>query len=1075
MNVLYVEDDPHDADLAQHELARFAPYIKLEVAPTLREARNRLANPNAAYDLVLVDLRLPDGSGLELLEEIRERAQPVAVVILTGVGDEETAVAALKAGADDYVAKRNDYLARLPLTLEAALERFRTETARRTHPLRVLYAEHNAGDIDLIQHHLARYAPHIHLDVVYTAPEVLQRLRRSLDERHPYDVLLLDYRLPSMNALELIKELSQEHGLSLPTVLVTGRGDEEMAVQALRLGAADYVVKNPGYLFKLPVVLENAYYHIQLERERAKLAESEARFRFLAENAKDLIYRYRLKPRPAFEYVSPSATAITGYTPEDYYADPELGFKLVHPEDRPLLAQVASRENLGQPLILRWVRKDGAVIWTEQQNTPIYDENGELVALEGIARDVTRRQQALERLREREASFRLLFENNPHPMWVYDLETLAFLEVNNAAVEHYGYSRDEFLSMRLTDIRPAEDVPHLLDHLQHERPTLQHSGEWRHKLKNGQIIDVEITSHTLEFAGRKAALVVAQDITERKQARLAEREQRELAEALRDSAAALISALDLETVMDTILENVTRVVPHDGANIMLIEGGEARPAYWHGYKPKRIPLLQEFRLSVMDAPNLRQMFTTKSPFLVSRIDQYPDWVRYPIWDWVESYVAAPIQSHGQVIGFLNLDSGTSGFFTETHARHLQAFADQASIAIETAQLYEEIQRHAHELEQRVAERTAELQQSEARYRAIIEDQTDMVCRYLPGGILTFVNQAYCQRFNRTPEELLGTSFFDLFSGEERSELEQRLAALNRQNPVITTETGEITIDGQQHWVHWVDRMLFDEAGNFVEYQAVGRDITERKQAENQLRQMLEHAMRLNEMKSQYTAMAAHDLRNPLAVIRTSLDTLYFYGNRLTEEQRQAKYDRIQISIKVMTDMLDDILTMGRFESGVLKFDPAPLDVQLFCQELVDEVKQSTGAAQDIAFSSQGNCGSAAMDAKLLRHILGNLLSNAIKYSPDGTPVTFSLVCEPDQIAFRIQDCGIGIPQADQKWLFEAFHRASNAKRFSGTGLGLAIVKQSVDLHGGRITFESQEGVGTTFTVVFPRVPLEKSQ
>ena len=115
-------------------------------------------------------------------------------------------------------------------------------------------------------------------------------------------------------------------------------------------------------------------------------------------------------------------------------------------------------------------------------------------------------------------AFRLLLANHPIPMWVYDLKTLAFLEVNDAALEKYGYTRDEFLTLTINDIRPMEDTTRLNDHVNEKRPALQHSGKWRHCLKDGRIIDVEITSHKLEFKGHKAALVMAQDITERVQA-----------------------------------------------------------------------------------------------------------------------------------------------------------------------------------------------------------------------------------------------------------------------------------------------------------------------------------------------------------------------------------------------------------------------------------------------------------------------------------------------------------------------------------------------------------------------------
>lgn len=130
---------------------------------------------------------------------------------------------------------------------------------------------------------------------------------------------------------------------------------------------------------------------------------------------------------------------------------------------------------------------------------------------------------------ESRANFRYLFLNNPLPMWVYDLETLQFLDVNEAAIDQYGYSRDEFLSMRITDIRPSEDVPRLLEHATRDRPALQHGGVWRHRYKNGDVVSVDITSHRLDFAGHDAVLIVAQNVTDRISAQ----------DALRESNAAL--------------------------------------------------------------------------------------------------------------------------------------------------------------------------------------------------------------------------------------------------------------------------------------------------------------------------------------------------------------------------------------------------------------------------------------------------------------------------------------------------------------------------------------------------------
>ena len=147
---------------------------------------------------------------------------------------------------------------------------------------------------------------------------------------------------------------------------------------------------------------------------------------------------------------------------------------------------------------------------------PVRDDKGEIQQVIVKFVDITELKQSKEALHESEARYRELFVSNPHPMWIYDLESLAFLDVNNAAISHYGYSREEFLSMTIKDIRPDEDVPRLMDNVGHVDNGLDKAGIWRHIKKDGSIIDVEITSHVLLYDQRRTEMVLVHDITKRR-------------------------------------------------------------------------------------------------------------------------------------------------------------------------------------------------------------------------------------------------------------------------------------------------------------------------------------------------------------------------------------------------------------------------------------------------------------------------------------------------------------------------------------------------------------------------------
>jgi PAS domain S-box-containing protein len=557
------------------------------------------------------------------------------------------------------------------------------------------------------------------------------------------------------------------------------------------------------------------------------------------------------------------------------------------------------------------------------------------------------------------------------------------------------------------------------------------------------------------------------EILERQRAEEAERAQRILAEALRDTAATMIGTITVDAVMNTILENITRVVPHDAANIMLIKGDRAEVVYWREYRPDFTLAINGLSIQLNEAPKLREMIIKGTGCLIPDVKKNTGWKQMPDTDWVRSYVGAPIRVQGNVIGFLNVDSATPNFFDEGHARSLQTFADQASIAIERAQLYDEIRSYTTKLEQRVADRTVELITAKERTEAILESSNDILIICRPDGTIEQVNPAFEATFGQPAESALNHPMSGLLTEDYQFLLKKAFQhVVNTHEP----ERLEVRACSNQRITFDADMVLSPvmEADNqLVSVVCSMRDITQRKQVEKQLQQALEREIEVSDMRMRFISMASHDLRNPLAVIQAGVHILENYSDRLTEQKKADKFSHIRASITHMIELLDDVLTIGRVEAGKLEFKPTQVELDPFFENIISDMRITIGTNHLIRFSGCGARVIRELDPKMLRHILHNLLSNAIKYSPTHSTITVDLKVRDGQTIFSIQDAGIGIPEEDQRRLFEPFHRAGNVGEVSGTGLGLSIVQRSVELHGGTITCESAEGAGTTFIVCLP--------
>jgi PAS domain S-box-containing protein len=521
MRVLYVEDNPGDARLLHHEFAERAPSIEIDWVPTYKDAVERLSRfgaENFGYDLILTDMELPDGQGISLLSSLRDRGLPIPLVVITGLGDEESAVNALKAGASDYVVKRDDYLSHLPGALGMALTRYRTERARHAIPLRVLYGESDVRDIEFARRHIALHAPYFSLDVVGSALEVLERSPRKEREESgcPYDILLLDCQLPGMTVIELLKELRGVRRLDVPIVVISGENNQELAVQALRLGADDYIAKNAGYLYQLPNVLENTYYRIQIDRERATLKASEEYFRTLIENASDLILV--LGPDGSVRYCSPSVRRILGYDPEEFisgnparHIDPDNRREIVER----LGAIVATPGATSEPVVLRVRHKNGSWRYLEGIGKAAVGSAGQPVIVVN-ARDISERMEVEGALQESETKYRGLVENSL--VGVFIVQDGAFRFVNTRFCEIHGFSyeelvgRTDFYSLIHPDDRDATRAA-----IENSAPAKDPAEyEYRVVRKDGRFVNVKTFVNAVLYGGRHARAGTMIDITREK-------------------------------------------------------------------------------------------------------------------------------------------------------------------------------------------------------------------------------------------------------------------------------------------------------------------------------------------------------------------------------------------------------------------------------------------------------------------------------------------------------------------------------------------------------------------------------
>lgn len=366
-----------------------------------------------------------------------------------------------------------------------------------------------------------------------------------------------------------------------------------------------------------------------------------------------------------------------------------------------------------------------------------------------------------------------------------------------------------------------------------------------------------------------------------------------------------------------------------------------------------------------------------------------------------------------------------------------------------------------------AQTEAALRASEERFREIAETIDEIFVIHSPDlKKILYISPTYEKIWKRSCESLYqnAESWMEPVHPEDLGVVSKSLDCIVAGKPA-QVEYRIIQPDNTIRWIFARTFPVYDEAGRLLRHIGLVEDISDRKRVETEILKALEKAQELNELKSRFVSMISHEFRTPLTTIQSASELLEYY--EWSVEEKQERFQQIYSAVGHMTQLLEDVLLIGRAEAGKLQLQLQWIDLTAFCQELVSDLVLTMGNQANILFATRGERRSGWVDPKLVRQILTNLLSNAVKYSPDQGEIHLLVQYEPMHVVFQVSDQGIGIPPQDQERLFEAFYRGVNVNTIQGTGLGLTIVKRCVDLHGGEVSVKSEIGSGTTFKVVLP--------
>lgn len=397
----------------------------------------------------------------------------------------------------------------------------------------------------------------------------------------------------------------------------------------------------------------------------------------------------------------------------------------------------------------------------------------------------------------------------------------------------------------------------------------------------------------------------------------------------------------------------------------------------------------------------------------------------------------------------------------------------------------------------------------SRLQSIIDTAIDGIITIDTRGIVETINNSAARLFEYESEEVIGQNIKLLMPEPYHSEHDGYLKRYKDTKKPKIIGTGRDVIGKKKGGGHFPFRLAVSEVylNDRVIYTGIIHDKTELNEVEenllelnekleekvekrtNELEEVVNNLLsaksklevreqelnialskekELNDLKSRFVSMASHEFRTPLSTILSSASLISKYQEKGDNEKSHKHIEKIKTSVNILTGILNDFLSLSKIEEGKVEVNSQDIDINKICKSVIEEMKGVTKGKKKLTFISEKDSIHLSSDPRILKNILFNLVSNAVKYTEDNKgKITVTTIVKDGECFLSVEDNGIGIPQSDQKHLFQRFFRASNVENIQGTGLGLSIIRRYLSLLNGSITFESKEFTGTKFTVKIP--------